>query len=160
MHIYDINHIYIRYLSRRLTGMLPSRNDAEREVPASAVFGHKTASRLTYDSATRGNHEKMGLDSPLESENGAGYNTQEHATNDGILREAAKKLPRVRQVLKQELLPMPSRARSSLFGGLRSGVARRRCTPHAAARVGVSGSPSLPPLLVLLLCLRLLLLFL
>ena len=59
---------------------------------------------------------------------------------------------------------MPSLARISLFGGLRSGVARRRRMLLAAVRVGVSGPLlslslllSLPLLLPSLLLLSLLL---
>ena len=82
--------------------MLPSRNDAEREVPASAVFGRRTASRLTYNDTMMGEHEKTGLKSPPDRENVAVYNTQERTADDEALREAAKILPGARLKLKEE----------------------------------------------------------
>ena len=71
---------------RRLTGMLPSRNDAARGVPASAVFGRRTASRLTYNDTTMGDYEKTGLKSPPDRGNVVIYRTQEETADDEALR--------------------------------------------------------------------------
>ena len=87
-------------------------SDAERGVPASAVYGRKIASRLTYNDARMEEHEKTGPNSPLGCENGVVYNTQEQADEERALKEAAAKLPGVRLKLKEECDKSNDRAKN------------------------------------------------